>query len=222
VTDPAKNGAPLPSEVMWIRLFRLDASNRDQAMMVASNQAMDPLKPSISAKPISTQPGAGPFATLVPHQEIAFRLLLRLPNDDSLRATTGPATETPIRAAHELCINIQYQAPGDAPRQISMSKEVVVISVSTLIPPVPRLSTVQCCCLLESLVLPSYSENEPASKHISHQVKGRHSECVLVRTHASADWSHTAVYVEPRWSRSCARPPMRGWIVCTRTKQRRV
>ncbi|KAG0151326.1 hypothetical protein CROQUDRAFT_719820 [Cronartium quercuum f. sp. fusiforme G11] len=79
----------------------------------------------------------------------------RLPNDDSIRPSTHPGTQTNIHIFHTLLFEISYSvedAAGKGPvgeptkRVLSIGKPVNVVS---------------CCCMLESMVLPPYSKSDP-------------------------------------------------------------
>ncbi|KAH9819290.1 hypothetical protein DFH28DRAFT_1122913 [Melampsora americana] len=96
----------------------------------------------------------------------------RLPNDDSIRPSTYPGTQTNIHIYHTLLFEILYSVededcqPETTKRILSIGKPVHIIS---------------CCCMLESMVLPPYSKFDPNAEVIQHptpQHAARMFKCV--------------------------------------------
>ncbi|KAH8924523.1 hypothetical protein BT69DRAFT_1261304 [Atractiella rhizophila] len=86
--------------------------------------------------------------TLKKGQSWGFKELARLPDDDFIRATTLPGTITPIRSFTSILFQVMYQLLDEdgalfgEVQTLSLTKKVVISS---------------CCCLMESLTLPSYT-----------------------------------------------------------------
>lgn len=96
----------------------------------------------------------------------------RLPNDDSIRPSTYPGTQTNIHIYHTLLFEILYSVEDEEGQQettkriLSIGKPVHIIS---------------CCCMLESMVLPPYSKSDPNSEVVQHptpQHAARMFKCV--------------------------------------------
>lgn len=115
-----------------------------------------------------------PLATLSkPGRKWEVHHLARLPNDDNLRPSTHPGSVTPIRVSHALSVEVVYSFPGlDSPdkrKMLTMTKPVSIYSSVSPILLAKRNETGlsrewgrgRCCCMLESLVLPAYSEWDP-------------------------------------------------------------
>ncbi|EJD47035.1 hypothetical protein AURDEDRAFT_113612 [Auricularia subglabra TFB-10046 SS5] len=85
----------------------------------------------------------GLLASLAPGGSLQVSHVARLPKDDLLRATTLPGSETPIRVAHTLALDVAFSAPGSGsgPRVLRTERPLTILS---------------CGCLPESLVLPPY------------------------------------------------------------------
>lgn len=96
-----------------------------------------------------------------------YERIARLPCDDLIRPTTLDATETKIRVSHSMVGEVRYRI-GNGPDQVLvMSKKVTIASVrfsstSTILRSGADgcIRLVQCCCLLDSLMLPSYSRED--------------------------------------------------------------
>ncbi|GAA98953.1 uncharacterized protein L969DRAFT_18564 [Mixia osmundae IAM 14324] len=74
------------------------------------------------------------------------RHLVRLPSEYALRPTTHAGTKTPIHVRHEIAVEIRYVNAQGKPRVLKINKEISLAS---------------CACMVESLVLPMYSPNDP-------------------------------------------------------------
>ncbi|BGP14949.1 hypothetical protein JCM10213_007249 [Rhodosporidiobolus nylandii] len=88
-----------------------------------------------------------PLAAVQAGHEFHFSRICRVPDDDCVRPTTLEGTETKIRVAHKMNVEIRYRKDGDSEDMVlSIGKPVTVTS---------------CCCLVDSLFLPAYSASAP-------------------------------------------------------------
>ncbi|KZV98613.1 hypothetical protein EXIGLDRAFT_763295 [Exidia glandulosa HHB12029] len=68
----------------------------------------------------------------------------RMPDDDLLRPTTQPCTDAPIRITHTVVLEVRFSTSfGGTERALRAERPVTISS---------------CCCLLESMLLPSYTD----------------------------------------------------------------
>ncbi|KDQ13742.1 hypothetical protein BOTBODRAFT_188439 [Botryobasidium botryosum FD-172 SS1] len=78
----------------------------------------------------------------------------RMPNDDNIRPTTQAATRAAISTTHDIEFEVRFDRLDDTLRPIG----------NTLAWKVMRPITISsCCCMLESVVLPSYTACDPLS-----------------------------------------------------------
>lgn len=75
------------------------------------------------------------------------RRVARMPDDDLVRPSTLAFSDAKIRVSHKLVCDMRYQLAGsDKHRFIKFDKSIEIAS---------------CCCMLDSLVLPSYAREAP-------------------------------------------------------------
>ncbi|GAA5840236.1 hypothetical protein JCM5353_007836 [Sporobolomyces roseus] len=85
-----------------------------------------------------------PLASLPKEQEFRYSRICRVPNDDHVRPSTLKASEGRIRVSHSMIVEIWYKVEGGNEEKIlTITKPLTIAS---------------CCCLLDSLYLPSYSQ----------------------------------------------------------------
>lgn len=71
----------------------------------------------------------------------------RVPTDDHIRPTTHEATETRIRVAHKLSVEVKYRVAGSQEdRVLMLSKDVVIASVSAGVSKVQVKAFADCHC----------------------------------------------------------------------------
>ncbi|GAA94020.1 uncharacterized protein L969DRAFT_92953 [Mixia osmundae IAM 14324] len=92
------------------------------------------------------------LADLDASEEYSIKHVSRIPNDNLLRPSTQPGTQTPIRITHELAIEVRYLNAQNKPRVLKIKKAISIAS---------------CCCMLESLVLPVYAAKDPRKGSIT-------------------------------------------------------
>ncbi|EGG12899.1 uncharacterized protein MELLADRAFT_101517 [Melampsora larici-populina 98AG31] len=107
----------------------------------------------------------------------------RLPNDDSIRPSTYPGTQTNIhiykmKTANKSS-NVWY--PSNIKINIFSDNQKNLINWKTGSYYLIELEEVRCCCMLESMVLPPYSKSDPNSEVVQHptpQHAARMFKCV--------------------------------------------
>lgn len=93
-----------------------------------------------------------PLITLEPGLPWTYSRIVRMLDDDSLRPTTLEGSETPIRVKHKLVMEVRYRVPGTkAEKTLECSTKVTIAS---------------CCCLSDSLLLPSYVKQQPKEQRV--------------------------------------------------------
>lgn len=105
-----------------------------------------------------------PFAELLGEKEWSYSRIVRIPDDDHVRPTTLEHTETRIRVKHRLIAEVKYRMAG--------SKKDMVLSMST------DVTIASCCCLNDSLLLPSYAASAP----VTIPVRPFHRRCLCNQT----------------------------------------
>ncbi|KAM0787812.1 hypothetical protein ACM66B_003866 [Microbotryomycetes sp. NB124-2] len=112
-------------------------------------------------------PRHGPLAVLTPGESWKISHVVRFLNDNIVRASTQPGTETCINLRHDIAIEIVYQRldlDSQDGRSSSRSmdrkgkareheRKMFIIS--------KPLEIWSCCCWLDSLTLPPYEEKDP-------------------------------------------------------------
>ncbi|GAA5857954.1 hypothetical protein JCM8547_006637 [Rhodosporidiobolus lusitaniae] len=92
-------------------------------------------------------PDPSPLCTLSPSQDYSYARILRVPSDNFVRATTLEGTVTPLRVLHDLRVRVRYKVGEEGEEMnLTLGKPVTIAS---------------CCCLLDALYLPSYSQKAP-------------------------------------------------------------
>ncbi|GAA5870164.1 hypothetical protein JCM8547_006906 [Rhodosporidiobolus lusitaniae] len=88
-----------------------------------------------------------PLARLPAHTEYHYSKILRVPNDDYVRATTLEGTNTCIRVSHKFSVEVRYRKEGDEEDMLlTMGKPITITS---------------CCCMVDSMYLPTYTARQP-------------------------------------------------------------
>ncbi|KAK4049123.1 hypothetical protein OIO90_005593 [Microbotryomycetes sp. JL221] len=115
----------------------------------------------------SQTPRHGPLTVLSPGEEWKISHIMRFLNDNIIRATTQPGTETCINLRHDIAIEIVYQlidveeVDGRSESRSrdrkgkSRERERKMFIISK------PLEIWSCCCWLDSLTLPPYQEKDP-------------------------------------------------------------
>ncbi|GAA97590.1 uncharacterized protein L969DRAFT_94732 [Mixia osmundae IAM 14324] len=97
-------------------------------------------------------------------QYISPKFAVRLPCDESMSSSTFPGTHTPLRFSHSLLIEIRWINPQGRARLLKVRKPIMLAS---------------CCCVLESLVLPTYAQSlRDKQTDIEYQRQRRDLACV--------------------------------------------
>ncbi|GAA5944456.1 uncharacterized protein JCM15063_006370 [Sporobolomyces koalae] len=88
-----------------------------------------------------------PLATVEAATEYHYSRICRVPDDDHVRPSTLDASEGRIRVSHMLSVEIRYKTvERDEEKVLTISKPITIAS---------------CCCLLDKLYLPAYSQRAP-------------------------------------------------------------
>lgn len=143
------------------------------------------------------EPHRGLSSHLIPEQEVPLVTLTddhssweiehigRLPSDDIIRPSTNPGTQTNIHIFHTLLFEVHYSVEDDlaqsCPDDINNrpASPNTKKSRSAPTPPTPTITRkvlsirkpVQissCCCMVESMVLPPYSQFDPDAQFVQH------------------------------------------------------
>ncbi|KAH8919223.1 hypothetical protein BT69DRAFT_1322301 [Atractiella rhizophila] len=89
-----------------------------------------------------------PYKTLEPGEEFILMEKKRLPNDNHIRSSTFPGTETPINVRHHILFECYYAVDGQERKVLQVQRPVDISS---------------CCIVLDdSVLLPEYREDEEA------------------------------------------------------------
>lgn len=183
-----KNRAKHTPSQQQRQLFQIDSRTLQR-----QNAAIEPTSPVLSARrntvvhSPSSVPSGEDLLGLV-HAGDGFELshVARMPIDDLLRPTTQPGSKTPIRVSHKVVIQVFFSTSHGGQELALRAERPVTIT--------------SCCCMLESLLLPSYSEalHEVAPQNIPEDEKRRRArfncstgclcgftlERLLLKTHA--------------------------------------
>ncbi|KAM0788953.1 hypothetical protein ACM66B_003028 [Microbotryomycetes sp. NB124-2] len=91
-----------------------------------------------------------PLARLEAGTPWSFARLVRILDDDRIRPSTLAHVDTPLRVSHKLVVEVKYRmTKHEQPRTLECSKSISIAS---------------CCCMQESLLLPSYVRERPKDK----------------------------------------------------------
>ena len=73
-----------------------------------------------------------PLRRLEAGEEYAYSRVMRVPDDDFVRATTLEGSEGRIRVSHNLAVEIRYKVVGDegGEKMLRLSKKLTITSVS--------------------------------------------------------------------------------------------
>ncbi|KAH7098647.1 hypothetical protein BKA62DRAFT_660561 [Auriculariales sp. MPI-PUGE-AT-0066] len=180
LTSPSKPDVKRAPLSHTYRVFRLDGSTplyhgtiseSPQASEMGDTAAVsDPKQPKTVVVSKNPVPPTEHLLAFIPKGEsLSISHVGRLPGDDHLRGTTQSTTETPIRISHELKVEVIFSTAT------SNFKRLLALNASR------SLNISSCCCMLESLVLPSYEDAQAAEdvspkKH--YHGHGRVVECV--------------------------------------------
>ncbi|GAA5916185.1 uncharacterized protein JCM6883_000103 [Sporobolomyces salmoneus] len=88
-----------------------------------------------------------PLVTLSPQTEYHYSRICRVPDDDHVRPSTLDGSEGRIRVSHALSVEIRYK--------VEKSEEEKILTISK------PITIASCCCLLDNLYLPAYSQRAP-------------------------------------------------------------
>ncbi|GAA5983003.1 hypothetical protein JCM5350_003537 [Sporobolomyces pararoseus] len=88
-----------------------------------------------------------PLKALPPQTEYHYSRICRVPDDDHVRPSTLDASEGRIRVSHLLSVEVRYK-----------TEEIPDEKILTIAKPITIAS---CCCLLDKLYLPAYSQSAP-------------------------------------------------------------
>jgi len=115
----------------------------------------------------------------------------RLPSDDVIRPSTLQGTNTPIEVSHDLVLEMKFDVPGKDSEVLRVSRRVTISS---------------CCCMIESLLVPTYAEvdsGSPPSPTLS-----------ISPTHASLPVSSSRPLPTP-WRDDCICERPTDWLIAT-------
>ncbi|KAI5477091.1 Immunoglobulin E-set domain protein [Pseudohyphozyma bogoriensis] len=118
---------------------------------------------SIGGRSGSQTPAHGPMKILSKGESFTLFHLARLPNDNMIRPSTHPGTDTGINVTHTASIEMTYKIIHDDAekekaekgkgKETPKDKRKLVVS--------KPLEIFSCCCFLDSLTLPAYSLLDP-------------------------------------------------------------
>ncbi|KAM0790707.1 hypothetical protein ACM66B_004564 [Microbotryomycetes sp. NB124-2] len=125
----------------------------------------DPVRPSRSG---TSTPRHGPLAVMSTGERYSISHVMRMLNDDNLRPSTQPGTNTCIDLSHDISVEIVHERierdgngttteGGQAASRKGKSKG----SEATVMRITKPLTLWSCCCWLDSLMLPAYQEEDP-------------------------------------------------------------
>ena len=105
--------------------------------------------------------------------------LARIPDDNAIRASTMPGTRSPLRFHHVLVVEVVHsrnspQVPDSLTPEGRRKIKVFTLRQSVVIP--------SCCCALDAVTLPAYSEtNKPQTNipHLNHAAGSTWEQIVL-------------------------------------------
>lgn len=89
-------------------------------------------------------PGKDVLAFIKAGESLEISHVARMPDDDLLRPTTQKTTVAPITIAHQVVLEVRFSVAGNDAIRVLRAERPLVIS--------------SCCCMLESLLLPSYND----------------------------------------------------------------
>lgn len=141
-----------------ITICSLDSGSPPNNAVVPAAQLAQP-----AARSGSAPPGGGPLVRLEAGQEWSMKHLARIPNDNVLRPTTQPASQSSIRARHTILIELIYRVvkPGDADAAKDRSKLKQQLKDCKKLVVTKPLELYSCCARPASLTLPQYVEEAP-------------------------------------------------------------
>jgi hypothetical protein len=90
------------------------------------------------------------LATVDAGQYYEITHLARLPDDDLIRPTTQPGTQSAVQIGHCIVFEVKFSQP-----------DVDLNGGSKTLSSTHPITLSSCCCMLESLVLPRYSQTDP-------------------------------------------------------------
>ncbi|KAF8326860.1 uncharacterized protein EI90DRAFT_3069291 [Cantharellus anzutake] len=116
--------------------------------------------------------------------------LARLPSDEFIRPSTLKGTNTPIEISHDIVLELKFEHPES-------ENDVKVLKVSK------SLTISSCCCMIESLLVPTYSETDsiPSTPLPASPVDA--SPTMSLRSFA------------PRWQDNCVCERPTDWLIAT-------
>ncbi|EJD55551.1 hypothetical protein AURDEDRAFT_109835 [Auricularia subglabra TFB-10046 SS5] len=89
-------------------------------------------------------PGKDVLAFIKAGESLEISHVARMPDDDLLRPTTQKSTVAPITISHQVTLEVRFSVAGNDSVRVLRAERPLVIS--------------SCCCMLESLLLPSYND----------------------------------------------------------------
>lgn len=154
-------------------LTRSTTSSENPCQLSSIPSDCPPLRPS-SADPTGRPQRRVPEFPVIVRQGDAFQIshLARMPNDDIIRPSTHSSTTSVISVTHEIEFEIRFDRLDGSLQVIDktlawrVSRPITITSVCIYLCARPILALNeqifrQCCCMLESLLLPSYSAKDP-------------------------------------------------------------
>lgn len=140
-----------------------------------------PPKPG-SIKPGEGDPTQGPIRLPGSHEPWGLDAMVRLPDDNTIRATTMPGSRASIRFSHALLVEIVHSrdAANDPERPPEMPEDERKIKVFALRQAVILPS---CCVAYNAVTLPLYAHHDPlegveARPQLNPHGKNEHARCV--------------------------------------------
>ncbi|KAK4052372.1 hypothetical protein OIV83_002174 [Microbotryomycetes sp. JL201] len=118
----------------------------------------DPVRPSRSG---TSTPRHGPLTIMSAGERYSISHVTRLLNDDNLRPSTQPGTNTCISLNHDISVEIVHERLEREDGMTAKCKGKHKASEATVMRITKPLTLWSCCCWLDSLVLPAYSEEDP-------------------------------------------------------------
>lgn len=169
--DPGRVARPAPRRHL---LQKVDVSALASPLVPTASRPVGMVGGGAPQDPIREDPS--PLHQLRHEEEYRYTCLGRVPSDDVIRPSTLAATEAKINVTHKLVLEVRYSIEGEeADRLLSIARPVTIASVSPACRPSsvcadhspPLVPVYQCCCLAESLLLPSYTPLAPSTPIIS-------------------------------------------------------
>lgn len=123
--DPGRIARPIPKRHV---LMKVDVSAHANPLVPTPSRPIGGAGNSAPLDPVRED--SSPLHELKFEEEFRYASLFRVPNDDHIRPSTLPATETKIRVSHKLVVEVRYRLGyEEEDRLLTISRPVTIASV---------------------------------------------------------------------------------------------